>query len=339
MRIRPALKALIPIALTVAVAAHAARSGKEEDWDTQLRRLLWQYTSQKTRIFLHGNLPGFFPLPFLCRLTEGDERKTVLPGDTVNVGPAEAELHCQNGLGGALAAGTSLRVEQDGTEPSLFLIQGSLNIGIGSKAMLLQSQGFFLRATGEAPETRIFAFQNADGYGIACGWGRLKGNFIPSGFGDPRKQFLLSRSCLMELESGKSKDKIYLFDHDVVHPSDREIPRRLWPSHDFEEVAKSLTFPQIIPGHVSAAYVGTNASPSDHLKLQWTVSQHPIECVILTQSKETDHPKESHRFQANNHIGQLLLQRDFRKFWLSISCSDEKRYLISSILSPQAEFR
>ena len=65
---------------------------------------------------------------------------------------------------------------------------------------------------------------------------------------------------------------------------------------------------------------------------------HPnaFDCILYLQQAEHEKRIEAHKMKVNPGPSSLLLQSDFRKFWISASCENEIGTVYSSNLLPPA---
>lgn len=338
---------LAPMAATV---AHATVRKSEGSWELSLRRLVWTSASRETKINLFTHLPGLFPLPFLCTLTqENGARTTLLPGDVGEAKDGEALLWCPDTLTANLQSGTSFRLEQEDRYPAFYLKKGSARLAYGKGPILVLSDLYTFRGLGEAPQNRIITMIGPESFTIGCNEGLIDGQLSELTDSDPSKKFIWAHNCRLGLRT-PSDILVYLSHGEGVHPGDIELPRNLWPKWEINDHFAALGFPNELSGNPDTnpdenpllIWFSPKALPTGNLNFVWLATPtktilDKTNCTLYTQTNDSQPPVAGHQFEAIGETGQITLQRDFQSLFISLVCTRGKYTLASNTITPTGE--
>lgn len=326
----------IALALASSLVAYGALADPNASWDIPLRRLIWKNTSHEVRAKLYIHLPGIFPLPFLCTLTQDDGVKsTLLPGDIAQAANGEAVIWCPNHSQTNIKSGTVVRLEQEVKTPSLYLLSGTMQTNVEKADVLFRSDSFLLRARGEAEKNILLFKLTADGMGLACVNGIIDSTLVTDGAGDPKKRFVTSQNCRFGIGSPSSAERTYLFHGDSTYQSDLALARKFRMPLNSITLLESFGFPESIKQMPMFTVVKPATAPTGHLSLSWTAPfQLDMNCTLYSQSGENKPPLVVHKFVSPKPEGEIILQRDFRKLWLSLICTKDTTTLVSNLNQP-----
>lgn len=301
-------------------------------------RWILEHSSRETRLFLHANIPTLFPVNILCQLRDGTVKKALLPGDPFQAQSDQAEIECKNFLKLTLHKGSAGTIADDNGIPQISLTAGGADLLTQGKPVAIHFPDFDLRIRSSDPSTRFAIRQNDQRSLIFCNRGLAEGQLIAPPAGDANEKYIGAHNCRLILTDGITTKKYYVFQEEFFHPADIGVVGR--QSNAFSDVAKFFP-PQssvyVREIHTSISFPAASARQGPlTLLLNRGARPVPANCTLYTQASPESPLAAAYQFKlAGENDSSVKLHPDYRKYYLSVVCSESGGLSVSNRLSPQ----
>jgi hypothetical protein len=305
---------------------------KAEQW-------VLDHSSREVRLFLHSNLPALFPVNILCQLIDGAAKQSLLPGDEFHTKTDQAELNCKDLLKLKLHKESAGTIDNENGVPKISITAGEAELFTLGKKAFIHFPDFDLRIATSDPSTRFVILQKTNQSLIYCNRGLAEGQLIAPANEHANEKYLGASNCRLIISHGISPKKHYVFSEELFHPADISIAskernfnidiEKKFPSGKFTNDSENRTILAV----VSAA---ANASPGNAFLLNlWRSKLAPANCTLYTQASPDSPLATAYQFKlTKGENSPVKLHPDYRKYYLSIVCSQSDGLSISNQISP-----
>ena len=312
---------LLPLLLPLtAFASLAEYKPMAESYFFQGRDWVISHVPQEHRLLLHTHLPGIFPVNFLCQ-RQGPSTTIVFPGDRIEAGAGDAEVKCSGGLTLKLRKDSRASVEEVDGKVALQLEEGLIELQPAGEPFSAKLGGAIFRSAGQQTEAKlVLARKGGEGL-FLCAKGFFQVSVQPpTEAGSPTR--LGSLFCRLSASLVPNPELEYFYAAEMVTLPDLAVERRLRPPADIYGVMEKLGVSKELHSEASMVVQLAPIPGSPNLfRFSW-IKTDPFakDCELFTQPTPRNAPVSAYKFTANFFKGDIKLQNEYRKHFLSLIC-------------------